>query len=763
MAQLIPSLCDDLGVGISVHDPDTGVIHSVNERVEALTGHPAAELRGTTMEAYSAADATATSDAFHQQIQATTDGEPQQFAWAVATPSGQVSQLRVRLSTTTLDGEPYVLAEFQDITPEQDRINQLKTQESVLRRFHELASQSAPFEERMASLLEFGRTVMGVEQGFLTSIDGDTQRITIGVGPNDQLQDGATAPFAESYCRYTVEPDRDQPMTVVNAAEDGWENDPAYDRFGLGCYAGSKLVVDGETVGTLCFADRDPTDTPFTELQETFIELLSEWASTELERADREQELRRKDRAIEAAPVGITITNPEQSDNPLIYVNDRYEEMTGYSEADALGRNCRFLQGDATREEPVAEMRQAIDNAESVTVELRNYQQDGQQFWNRVSIAPVTDDEGVLTNFVGFQQDITEDKQQQLELERTSELLEQTQQVANIGGWEYDLRSETLQWTDEVYHIHGKPETYDPTVGAAIEQFHPDDRESLRSAFAELTTDGTPFDLEVRILRDDGTMRWVRTRGTPRYDGDELVAVAGTQQDITERKEFEEELKRSNERLQEFAYILSHDLQEPLRMVSSYVCLLEEELEEQLDDETRQYIDFAVDGAERMRGMIDGLLLYSRVETEGSEHTETDVNTVLSAVEADLELKLAETDSELHVDSLPTIEADEDQLVQLFENLIKNAIEHGGEETTVSVTSTSVPEGVQFAVSDDGPGIPADQQDEIFGLFDKGGDSDGTGIGLAICERIVARHDGEISVESTPGEGATFYVTLPDS
>lgn len=761
MAQLIPPLCDDLEVGISVHDPHTGVIESVNERVEILTGQPEAALCGTTMEAYAAAGATTTPDAFYKQIQATTDGEPQRFEWAVATPDGQVSQLRVRLSTTTLDGEQYVVAELQDITPEQDRIDRLKTQESVLRRFHELASQSAPFEERVASLLEFGRTVMDAEQGFLTSIDGDTQRITVGVGPNEQLQEGATAPFAESYCRQTVEPDREQPMTVVNAAAEGWADDPAYERFGLGCYVGTKLVVDGNPVGTLCFADRSPADSAFTELQETFIELLGEWASTELERADRERELRRKDRAIEAAPVGITITDPDQSDNPMIYVNDRYEELTGYSKADSLGRNCRFLQGETTREEPVAKMRQAIDNAESVTVELRNYRQDGQQFWNRVSIAPVTDDEGTLTNFVGFQQDITEDKHQQLALERTRDLLQQTQQVANIGGWEYDLRAETLQWTDEVYEIHGKPASYEPTVADVIEQFHPDDREALRSAFDDLTADGEAFDQELRLVRDDGTVRWVRTRGTPRYDGDELVAVAGTQQDITERKEFEEELKRSNERLQEFAYILSHDLQEPLRMVSSYVCLLEEELEAHLDDETRQYIDFAVDGAERMRGMIDGLLLYSRVETEGGEHTETDLDAVLAAVEADLELKLDETGSELVVEALPTVEADEDQLVQLFENLVKNAIEHGGAETTVTVTSTPVPGGVEIAVSDDGPGIPAEQQDEIFGLFDKGGDSDGTGIGLAICERIVARHDGEISVTSTPGEGATFFVTLP--
>jgi len=161
-----------------------------------------------------------------------------------------------------------------------------------------------------------------------------------------------------------------------------------------------------------------------------------------------------------------------------------------------------------------------------------------------------------------------------------------------------------------------------------------------------------------------------------------------------------------------------------------------------------------------MRGMIDGLLLYSRVETEGGEFLATDVDAVLAAVRQDLELKLAETDAELVVDEMPTVQADEDQLVQLFENLVKNAIEHGGDGTTIEVSGTDIPGGHRFAVSDDGPGIPVDQQDEIFGLFDKGGDSEGTGLGLAICERIVTRHDGEIWVDSEPGAGTTFYFTL---
>ena len=174
-------------------------------------------------------------------------------------------------------------------------------------------------------------------------------------------------------------------------------------------------------------------------------------------------------------------------------------------------------------------------------------------------------------------------------------------------------------------------------------------------------------------------------------------------------------------------------------------------------------MQFAVDGAGRMRGMIDGLLEYSRVETDGKAFEPVDAEAVVGGVVDDLQLATAEADAEIIVGDLPTVAADFDQLGQLFQNLLTNAIDHGGDGTTVEVTATETTQGVEFAVSDDGPGIPVDQQDEIFGLFDTGRDSDGTGIGLAVCERIVTRHDGEIRVESPPSEGTTFYITLPDN
>ena len=243
-------------------------------------------------------------------------------------------------------------------------------------------------------------------------------------------------------------------------------------------------------------------------------------------------------------------------------------------------------------------------------------------------------------------------------------------------------------------------------------------------------------------------------------------------QDVTEIREAEaelertvEQLERSNEQLQQFAYVASHDLQEPLRMVSSYVDLLATEYGDQLDDEADEYIDFAVDGARRMQAMIDALLKYSRVHTQGEEFETVDVDAVLDRVLQDLELLIAERSATVTHDDLPSVVADGEQLGQLFQNLVSNALDHAGDDDdppTIHVSGEEREDDVVFTVADDGPGIPADQQERVFELFEQSDRSDeGTGIGLAICQRIVNRHEGDIWIESTPGEGTTFHVSFP--
>ncbi|ELZ05262.1 MEDS domain-containing protein [Natrialba asiatica] len=257
------------------------------------------------------------------------------------------------------------------------------------------------------------------------------------------------------------------------------------------------------------------------------------------------------------------------------------------------------------------------------------------------------------------------------------------------------------------------------------------------------------------------------SRNTPFSDAERtfLKSMGQWVQQELERREYEQRLKESNKRLEQFAHAASHDLQEPLRMVSSYLQLLEARYANDLDADAEEFIEFAVDGADRMRDMIDGLLEYSRIETEGESFEPVDLDALADEVLADLQLRIEETDAEVTVEDLPQVEGDANQLRQLLQNLIDNAIEYSGDkQPQVAISTGRAGKMWRISVRDEGIGISPDDQDRIFEVFERlhtRNEYEGAGIGLALCERIVERHGGKIWVDSEPGDGSTFSFTLP--
>lgn len=227
-----------------------------------------------------------------------------------------------------------------------------------------------------------------------------------------------------------------------------------------------------------------------------------------------------------------------------------------------------------------------------------------------------------------------------------------------------------------------------------------------------------------------------------------------------------ERLEASNQELQQFAYVASHDLQEPLRMVTSYLQLFEKRYKGQIDDKADQFIYFAVDGARRMRSLINDLLTFSRVSSRGKEFAATDFNGVLSATLQDLEVLITETNTSISSAPLPTIMADESQMRQLFLNLISNGIKFRRDSPPeICVQAKCEDQHWVFSISDNGIGISPEYHEKIFVIFQRlhGHDEyEGTGIGLAVCKRIVERHGGTIWLESVQDEGTTFYFTIPN-
>jgi PAS domain S-box-containing protein len=244
------------------------------------------------------------------------------------------------------------------------------------------------------------------------------------------------------------------------------------------------------------------------------------------------------------------------------------------------------------------------------------------------------------------------------------------------------------------------------------------------------------------------------------------------QNDIAERKQTEQklahtlsELERSNKELEQFAYVASHDLQEPLRMVSSYTQLLARHYQGQMDDKARMYIDYAVDGAVRMQQLINDLLNFSRVNTRGISPEPVDMQALLNDVVRNLSIVIQENDACITNDALPIIRGDSSQMRQLLQNLIANALKfHRAEPPQIHFLATEMGSEWRFAIQDNGIGIDPQYADKIFIIFQRlhsRQEYPGTGIGLAVCKRIVERHGGKIWFESEPGQGSIFYFTLP--
>ncbi len=281
------------------------------------------------------------------------------------------------------------------------------------------------------------------------------------------------------------------------------------------------------------------------------------------------------------------------------------------------------------------------------------------------------------------------------------------------------------------------------------------------------------FDTAFRIVWPDGTTRYIQGNAYLLKDEDNKpLHLIGVNYDITDRvlaeqnlQKMNEDLTRSNSELERFAYVASHDLQEPLRMVTSYLQLLERRYKDRLDGDAIEFINYAVDGSSRMKTLINDLLAYSRVGTRGNELKRTDFDKVMQRVLATLKTITDETHAEITFDPMPTIMADETQIEQLFQNLIGNAIKFQGEDAPkIHVGVQKDDQSWLFSVRDNGIGIDPQFYDRIFIIFQRLHNREkyeGTGIGLAISKRIVERHGGRIWIESEQGKGSTFYFTLP--
>jgi PAS domain S-box-containing protein len=716
LKQRYQSLLEAAPDPLFVADPETGEIIEVNEAAETLLDMPSEEILGMHQsEIHPAEQADLYQQTFKRQVE--SDGLKRQLPdgsqLTVVTAQGDRVPVEISATTVSLPNGPVTFATFRDVSEQVKREQELEATTQRL----QLALEGTDTgvwewhigmdEVRWSESLE---RLVGIEPG---TFEGTFDAFEEYIHPDDrQNVTAAIERAAMSECRFQTE-------------------------YRLQCEDGAQIWV--ESRGEVYSGDNK-------------TKRMVGIATDITKRKEHEAELTRKAEAMEKAPVGIVLTDPDQSDNPMVYANERFCELTGYTESDVFGRNCRFMQGPETDPESVAEIRDAIDNEESVSTVLRNYRKDGTIFWNHVRITPIRDENGEVSNWVGFQEDVTEC----IEREQKTEELEQL-------ATKFETQYRTLFEEAPVMTVLTRTEDGEPVIEDCNSQFAEtlgyDEDAMIGSELADFYTPESvnlllgggyrrslngEFTTEKReLVTAQGEIVETLLRAVPRRTVDEdIIGTMAMYIDISER----EVVKRENERLEEFTSVVSHDLRSPLDVATLRVQLAAEECDS-------EHLGHAEQALDRMKALIDDLLTLAQEGGEVTDSQPVDLAEMINSSWKTVETK----DASLITDIAREVWADRSRLKQVFENLFRNAIEHGGADVTVTIGELDG----GFYIEDNGPGIPSSECDDVFetGYSRSTG---GTGFGLSIVKQIVTAHGWTIRVTDGPDGGARFEITNVD-
>lgn len=517
---------------------------------------------------------------------------------------------------------------------------------------------------------------------------------------------------------------------------------------------------------------------------------VSDRNKAEAKRLESEQRFRAM---ADQSPAMIWVTD---SKGICTYLNQEWLNFMGQSAEQALDLGWENNIHPDDRDQCRTAFRQAWADPQPLQLEYRRCDRNQTYRWLLDTSKPRYLSTGEFAGLIGSCIDITLHKQAEVTLTQSNRHLEAdladkdaSLQVAAESLQESESRffsladsAPVLIWlSDAQGNCTYVNQTWQAQTGQPLDtqlgqgwlnSVHPEDQDFVQATFEQGITQQQPFEQEFRQLRQDGAYRWILATGIPRQIADEFVGCICSCMDITDIKDSQkrlaqaiQELRRSNQELEQFAYIASHDLREPLRKIKSFAELLLEDLVEQLDEDQSRYFGYITSGADRMQYLIADILQYSRVGRSSKAIEAVNLNRVIETVQSDLSLAIAENQAVLNFDHLPTIHAHKVEITQVFANLVNNAIKFRSEAPPqINILAEQQQTNWQISITDNGIGIPEDLVERIFVMFQRLHHRDkypGTGVGLALCRKVIESYGGSIICESKLGQGSTFKIKLP--
>ena len=760
-------LVDD---AILVYDPENWLILDVNQRACEMYGMQKDELVGRSV-----VDLSASAEREERHLRTVvSEGSYQGFETVHRRNDGTPIQVRVNSSLNELHGRRAILSVYRNLTERKWAEDALKQSDELYRSVVEQAAEN------------------------IFVVEAETKRIL------------ETNPAFRTMLGYTAE--ELKVMTLYDVV--------AHSRESVDTNTGRILEEGRHFIGERRYRRKDGSlvdvEVSVSAIRYGGVEAMCVVAhdATERKRTERVlQESEVKYRSLVEHIPAITYMEAPDMGEPewnLLYVSPQVEDLLGYTPEEWTSDATlweRVLHPD-DREHALAEDARTEATGEPFSIECRLIARDGRTVWVRDDAVLVRDSEGRPLFWQGIMIDVTERREIEEELRQAEAkyrtLVEQIPAMVYIEDMKG--RMTTLYDSPQIENMLGYPQnTHENNPDYWINIIHPDDRKRVLAEDTRTEATGERFSQEYRVLGSDGRTVWVRDDAVlVRDEAGVPVTWQGVIYDITERKRAEEEirrlneslerrvdertaqleayaerLRRSNRELQDFAHVASHDLQEPLRKVLTFGDRLKAKYSDALDEQGRDYLRRIEGAAVRMQDLIEDLLTLSRVTTRALPFDRVDLSEVAEEVVSDLEAVIEESGGRVELGVLPTVDADRPQIRQLFQNLIGNALKFHteGQVPVVKVRgevfedrrrarskSSAKNKVCRITVEDNGIGFDEEHLERIFVPFQRlhgRNVYEGTGMGLAICRKVVERHGGEITAHSASGQGATFVVTLP--
>ncbi|PSQ09638.1 hypothetical protein BRC93_12270 [Halobacteriales archaeon QS_5_70_15] len=767
---------DAAPVGITIAGPsgDDNPLGYVNDRFTEVTGYSEKEALGSNCR-FLQGERTSPEQVARMR-EAIDDEEPVTVELRNYRKDGTEFWNRVSIAPVPGNGSEVTnyVGFQQDVTEERERQEQLETVEEYRRDVYRITADIGMTpEEKIQRLVALGCEFLDLENGHIVEVDRGTahHEVHFAAG-SDLVEAGTVSDLSETFCRLTIE--ADDILAIANAPEDGYADDPAYETWRISCYVGAKLVVDDELFGTLCFADRDG-NAALTGPEKAVVDLMARWISHALE---RKRARRERERVFDRMTDGVFALDSEWH---LQYANDRGRDLLGTMLAEPKAREelagtqiwdaIPGIEGTRFHEE----CREAMRTQQQVS--FQSYYEPLDR-WFDVRAYP--DEAGLSVYF----RDVTEERQRESRIEAHKRILQEIYDAIADTDHSFESRVDRLigigqRVTGTEYgslsRVHGDEYTFE-VVRAPEGTIQAGDVVDLHATHCEraIRTEETLVLSDIaaeapELVEKTGNAEWDVSCyvGTPVTLAGEVYGTFCVYDTEPRREPFSEwevaivdiigkwigyeltrertatRLREQNDRLERFASIVSHDLRNPLRVADGRLELARE----RHDSEHLDAIDRALS---RMDGLIDDLLTVAR---EGERVREPEPVALGDLVETCWQ-NVATAEAELVVECDRTVQSDASRLQQVFENLIRNAIEHGGDDVTIAVGELD--DG--FYVEDDGARIPdADRED----VFEAGysTSAEGTGFGLAIVKRVVEAHGWSIRVSDSPERETRFEIT----